>query len=48
MKPEEAELAEIQDRIERSLNQLDRGEIAAGSVEQVFERAFERAKERRS
>ena len=47
IKREEAELAEIQDRIGRSLDQLDRGEYAEGTVEDVFDRAFVRARERR-
>ena len=47
IKREEAELAEIQDRIGRSLDQLDRGEYAEGTVEDVFDRAFAQAKERR-
>ncbi len=47
MKREEAELAEIQARIGRSLDQLDRGEYAEGTVEEAFHRAFARAKERR-
>ncbi|MCG8354957.1 MAG: type II toxin-antitoxin system ParD family antitoxin [Kiloniellales bacterium] len=47
IKREEAELAAIQDRIGRSLDQLDRGAFAEGSVEDVFDRAFARAKERR-
>ena len=44
---EEAELAEIQARIGRSLDQLDRGEYAEGMVGEAFDRAFARAKERR-
>lgn len=44
---EQAELAEIQHRIARSLDQLDRGEYGDGSVEEVFDRAFSHAKERR-
>ena len=44
---EEAELAEIQSRIGRSLDQLDRGELAEGSIDEAFDRAFARAKERR-
>ena len=44
---EEAELAEIRHRITRSLGQLDSGEEADGTVEEVFDRAFSRAKERR-
>ena len=47
IKREEAELAEIQSRVGRSLDQLDRGEYAEGSVEDVFDRALARAKERR-
>ena len=47
IKREEAELAEIQSRIGRSLDQLDRGEYAEGNVEDVFDRALARAKERR-
>ena len=47
IKREEAELAEIQDRIGRSLDQLDRGEVAEGTVEQVFDRALSRASKRR-
>ena len=43
---EEAELAVIQERIARSLDQADRGELAEGSVEEIFERAWQRAKER--
>ncbi len=46
MRREDAELAALQERIGRSLDQLDRGEIAEGSVEEVFERAWQRAKER--
>ena len=44
---EEAELAEIRHRITRSLGQLDSGQTADGTVEEVFDRAFSRAKERR-
>jgi antitoxin ParD1/3/4 len=47
LKREKAELAEIQDRIGRSLDQLDRGEYAEGTVQEVFDRAFTRAKDRR-
>ena len=47
IKREEAELAEIQSRIGRSLDQLDRGEYAEGTVEDVFDRAFARAREHR-
>jgi antitoxin ParD1/3/4 len=43
---EDAALAVLQERIGRSLDQLDRGEYAPGSVEEVFERAFQRAKGR--
>ena len=44
---EEAELAEIRHRIARSLDQLDRGENGDRPVEEVFDRAFSHAKERR-
>ena len=47
IKREEAELVEIQERIGRSLDQLDRGEYAEGTVEDVFDRTSARAKERR-
>ncbi len=47
MKREEAELAEIQGRIGRSLDQLDRGEYAEGTVEEAADRAFAHAKARR-
>ena len=47
IKREAAELAEIQDRIGRSLDQLDSGDHAEASAEEVFDRAFTRAKERR-
>ncbi len=47
LKREKAELAEIQDRVGRSLDQLDRGEYAEGTVQEVFDRAFTRAKDRR-
>ena len=43
---EKAELAALQERIARSLDQLDRGEFAEGSVEEIFERAWQRAKQR--
>ena len=45
-KREDADLAEIRDRIARSLDQLDRGDHAKGTPEQVFDRAFARARER--
>ena len=45
IKREETELAEIQDRIGRSLDQLDNGQFAEGTVEEAFDRAFARAKE---
>ena len=47
IKREAAELAEIQDRIGRSLDQLDRGNYAEGTVEEAFDRALTRAKKRR-
>jgi len=47
MKRQEAELAEIEGRIERSLDQLDRGESVEGTVEEAFDRAFARANGRR-
>ena len=47
IKREEAELAEIQARIGRSLDQLDRGDYAEGTVEEVFDRAFSRAEQHR-
>ena len=46
MAREAAELAEIQHRIGRSLDQLDRGEHAEGTLEEIFDRAFDRALER--
>lgn len=47
IKREEAELVEIQHRIGLSLDQLDRGEYAEGTVEEVFDRALARAEKRR-
>ena len=47
MRREDAELAALQKRIARSLDQADRGDLAEGSVEEIFERAWQRAKERR-
>ena len=47
IKREAAELAEIQDRIGRSLDQFDRGDYAEGTAEEAFDRALARAKERR-
>lgn len=41
-----AELAEIQARIARSLDQADRGEFAAGGGEEVIRRAFQTAQDR--
>ena len=38
-----AELAEIQARIARSLDQADRGEFAEGSGEEAIRRAFDTA-----
>ncbi len=48
IKRDEAELAEIQERIGRSLDQLDRGDYVEGAVDEVFDRAFARAKGRRA
>lgn len=46
MAREAAELAEIQHRIGRSLDQLDRGENADGTLEEIFDRAFDGALDR--
>ncbi len=46
MAREAAELAEIQHRIGRSLDQLDRGEHAEGTLEEIFDRTFDRALDR--
>ncbi len=43
---EDEVLAMLQERIIRSLDQLDRGEVAPGTPEEIFERAFETAKKR--
>ena len=43
IKREEAELAEIRGRIARSLEQLDLGDVAQGTLEEVFGRALARA-----
>lgn len=43
---DEAELEEIRHRIGRSLDQLDRGDHADGSVDEIFERTFATSKAR--
>jgi antitoxin ParD1/3/4 len=43
IKRDEAELAEIKGRIAQSLEQLDLGDVAQGTLEEVFDRALERA-----
>ena len=43
IKRDEAELAEVKGRIARSLEQLDRGDVAQGTLEEVFDRALARA-----
>ncbi len=48
IKRDEAELAEIRVRIGRSLDRLDRGDYAKGTVDEVFDRAFAQAKGRRA
>ena len=43
-----AELAEIRSRIRRAIDQLDRGEIAEGTIEEVFARAKNKARARQT
>lgn len=47
IKQGQAELEEIQSRIDRSLDQLDRGEYVDGTAEEAFDRAFAQARARR-
>ena len=48
LKRDAAELAEIQQRIGRSLDQLDKGDTAEGTLEEIFDRALALAKVRHS
>lgn len=43
---EDAALKMLQDRIIRSLDQLDRGEVAEGTSDEILDRAFQRALKR--